>query len=117
MIRELSMTSNDCRIWANVRHYGARTPNFNPREDQMSAPVDAVVLPLELALVRWSVVHRRWHDIGGDCPHLQGFLAGWFCREIGAKPPVEVARFRDSFNCGWREADDQIAIESRRQGP
>lgn len=27
----------------NARHYGARTPNTNPRKDQMSASADAVV--------------------------------------------------------------------------
>lgn len=80
----------------------------------MSASEQPVVLPLEVALTRWSVVHRAWHDLGADCPSLHGFLAGWFCRMCEAQPPVLVGLFRDSFNCGWREAHEQIEIESRK---
>jgi hypothetical protein len=78
-----------------------------------SRPVEGMVLPLELALIRWSVVHRSWHEIGGNCPLLSAFLAGWCCRTIGASMPVDIGQFRDSFRCGWKEADDQITIASR----
>ena len=83
-------------------------------EQRASVAVQRLVLPLELALVRWSVVHRGWHEIGGDCPLLQAFLAGWSCRCIGASMPEDVGQFRDSFRVGWREADDQITIASRQ---
>jgi hypothetical protein len=68
----------------------------------------------QLAFIRWSVVHRSWHDLCGGIPSLEGFLAGWFCRVCEAEPPVVVGRFRDSFNCGWREAHEQIVILSRQ---
>lgn len=70
---------------------------------------------LELALIRWSVVHRSWYEIGAGMPSLEGFLAGWFCRVCEANPPVIVNLYRDSFNCGWREASDQLAIMEREQ--
>lgn len=82
-----------------------------------SAPSTSLVLPLELALVRWSVVHRRWHELASDCPLLGAFLAGWYCRCIGATEPQNVGVFRDSFRTGWREADDQIEIAARRLLP
>lgn len=83
-------------------------------EQRASVAVQRLVLPLELAFIRWSVVHRGWHEIGGDCPLLLAFLAGWSCRCIGASMPEDVGQFRDSFRVGWREADDQIAIASRQ---
>lgn len=92
-------------------------------EDTTAPAVDQqrLVLPLDLAFIRWSVVHRGWHEIGGDCPLLLAFLAGWSCRCIGASQPIDLGTFRDSFRVGWREADDQIAIASRqnaeRSGP
>lgn len=74
------------------------------------------VPPFDLAFIRWSVVHRQWHDFSsGNMPSLEGFLAGWFCRVCEAEPPVVVDRFRDSFQCGWREAHDQIVILSRQR--
>jgi len=76
--------------------------------------VQRLVMPLELALTRWSVVHREWHEIGGDCPLLTAFLAGWCCRSIGASMPDDLGMFRDSFRVGWREADDMMTIEARR---
>lgn len=83
-------------------------------EQRASVAVQRLVLPLELAFIRWSVVHRGWHEIGGDCPLLLAFLAGWSCRCIGASMPEDVGQFRDSFRVGWREADDQITIASRQ---
>lgn len=72
------------------------------------------VPPLELAFIRWSVVHRQWHEHSGSMPSIEGFLAGWFCRICEAEEPV-VDRFRDSFRCGWKEAHDQIVIMSRQE--
>lgn len=70
---------------------------------------------LELALIRWSVVHRKWHELANDMPCLGAFLAGWFLRDMSPKgtQPPDVASFRDSFRVGWRESDDQITILSR----
>lgn len=76
-----------------------------------------LVLPLELAFIRWSVVHRRWHETANDMPLLQAFLAGWCCRCIGTTPPENVGIFRASFFAGWREADDQVTIASRQNNP
>ncbi len=36
---------------------------------------NVVDLPLELALIRWSVVHRNWHELSGAMPVLTAFLA------------------------------------------
>ena len=99
---------------------GARTPmhsNTPTTPQAESARADSVqrlVMPLELALTRWSVVHRQWHEIGGDCPLLTAFLAGWCCRSIGASMPEDLGMFRDSFRVGWREAEDMMTIEARR---
>lgn len=68
------------------------------------------MLSLELALIRWSVVHLRLSALKGGPPELRGFLAGWFCREIGATEPEDVGMYRDSWRMGCRKADDQIAI-------
>lgn len=76
---------------------------------------EAATLPLELALIRWAVVCERWHHIANGFPSLQGFLCGWFCRACGSKPPVEVTLYRDSFNVGWKQAHDQVVIESRKR--
>lgn len=70
---------------------------------------------LELAFIRWSVVHRQWHEHSGSMPSLEGFLAGWFCRVCEAEEPVIVDRFRDSFRSGWKEAHEQIVIISRQE--
>lgn len=86
----------------------------NTDEQRDSVAVQRLVLPLELAFIRWSVVHRGWHEIGGDCPLLLAFLAGWSCRCIGASQPADLGTFRDSFRVGWREADEQITIASRQ---
>ena len=79
------------------------------------APCSAYPLSLELALIRWSVVHRQWHELANDMPCLTAFLAGWCNRVVGAKmPPAEdVGVFRDSWRVGWREADEQITISKR----
>ena len=69
---------------------------------------------LDIALIRWSVVHLRRKEIGGDIPYLPAFLAGWNCRAIGASEPLDVGQFRDSFRAGWNEADEHITIESRK---
>lgn len=80
-------------------------------DESKSEPVPS----FDLAFIRWSVVHRQWHELsGGSMPTLEGFLAGWFCRVCEAQPPVIVGKFRDSFQCGWREAHEQIVILSRQ---
>lgn len=86
---------------------------FTPHPDGASS-VQCLVLPLELALIRWSVVCRQWHEFANDQPLLSAFLAGWCCRSIGASRPEHVGTFRDSFNTGWREADDMVTIKSRQ---
>lgn len=65
-------------------------------------------LPLDLGLIRWFVVCRRWQEMSaGHQPDLGAFLAGWLCRQITEEMPnVEV--FRDSFSAGWREADTEL---------
>ena len=73
------------------------------------------ILPFDLAFIRWSASCRRWHDLIGAEPLLEAFLAGWFCRCIGVEKPANVGQFSDSFNTGWREADEQIVIESRKK--
>ncbi len=74
----------------------------------------AKILPLELAMIRWSVVHRKWHDLANDMPEIQAFLAGWCCRCIGTSEPEELGQFKESFRAGWKEADDQIVIATRQ---
>lgn len=73
-----------------------------------------MILPLETALIRWSVVHRQWHELANDMPLLTAFLAGWCCRCIDVSEPENIGVFRDSFRSGWREADTMIAIEKQR---
>ena len=71
-------------------------------------------LSMELALIRWSVVHIRWHELAsGHVPHLAAFLAGWNCRCIGSTFPEDPGPSKASIFHGWKEADEQIAIESR----
>lgn len=78
----------------------------------------SLILPLETALIRWSVVHLRWHDFSSDMPLLTAFLAGWCSRCIGLSEPENVGTFRDSYRAGWNEADTMIEIElaSNRMG-
>ncbi len=77
--------------------------------------VPALVLPLDLALIRWAVVCQSWADLAaGSAPLLSAFLAGWCCRCIGASQPADLGQFRDSFRVGWREADQQVEIEARQ---
>ncbi len=82
--------------------------------EQRLVGCDALVLPFDLALTRWSVMCIVWRDLAGDHPNLTAFLAGWGCRCIGAAMPEKIEAFRDSFRVGWKEADDQIAIERQR---
>ncbi len=67
---------------------------------------------IDLALIRWSVVHRQWHELANDMPYLPAFLAGWGMRCMDAEePPKEkLGKFPDSFRVGWREAHEQLAI-------
>ncbi|MEM9369098.1 MAG: hypothetical protein AAGD07_24185 [Planctomycetota bacterium] len=82
----------------------------------MSKPTEPS-LSLELALVRWSVVHQRWSELAsGDTPYLPAFLAGWCLRAIGVSEPPNVEQYRHSFRAGWVEASEQIVIASRLQG-
>lgn len=72
-------------------------------------------LPLDIALTRWSVVHRVWHEMANDCPNLGAFLAGWFCRCTGVAKPIKEGACRDSFRAGWKEASEQIGIDLQKQ--
>ena len=75
-------------------------------------PVQNLVLPLDLALIRWSVKCTALGELAaGAEPLLGAFLAGWYCRCIGASLPEDLGQFRDSFRAGWKEADDFIQIE------
>lgn len=76
--------------------------------------MDSYILPLELAFVRWSVVHRQWHELANDMPLLSAFLAGWNFRCIGLGMPEKLGTFRDSFRVGYREADTMIQIEKQK---
>lgn len=74
----------------------------------------SLMLPLETAMIRWHVVSSKWEDLSsGSIPLLGAFLAGWFLRCIGGGIHQTVD-YRDSFRCGWREADDMIKIELQR---
>jgi len=74
-----------------------------------------MITTLDSALVRWSVVCRRWEDFSsGNSPQLGPFLAGWFMRDMGAPMPEDVGLFRESFCAGWAEADTEIEIASRQ---
>ena len=68
---------------------------------------------LDLAIIRYSVVCQRWARGCGGCPYLHAFLAGWFCRAIGATEPFDVGQFRDSFRAGWKESDEHQVIAER----
>lgn len=68
---------------------------------------------LDLALTRWSVVSRKWHELSSNsAPVLGAFLAGWYWRDMGNAMPLrsEIGTFCDSFRVGFREADDWNAI-------
>lgn len=71
---------------------------------------NVVDLPLELALIRWAVVHRNWHELSGAMPVLTAFLAGWCSRCIGLEKPSVESVLVHSFRAGWNEADSQIVI-------
>lgn len=74
---------------------------------------------LDMAMIRWSVVCRRWHEMSsGHAPELGAFLAGWFMRGSNAPMPdrANLGDFPDSFRAGWSEADTQIVILSRQTG-
>lgn len=72
---------------------------------------------LDLALIRWSVAHRQWHELANDMPNLGAFLAGWFMRDMGAEMPEreKLGTFCDSFRKGWKECDDMIVILDRER--
>lgn len=92
-----------------LKHISAETAPAKP------CSVERMVLPFELALIRWSVTCKRWDELSaGHAPILTAFLAGWCCRCIGTSMPDNVGTFRDSFRIGWREADEQIEIASRQ---
>ena len=67
---------------------------------------------LDFALIRFAVVAVKWERLG-QFPYLPSFLAGWFCRAIGASEPENVGVFRDSFRAGWTESDQQQVIAAR----
>ena len=74
--------------------------------------------PFELALIRWSVVHGRWHEMSSaSMPNLTAFLAGWGSRCVGIPIPEKMECFVDSFRAGWTEADTAIAIELQNRKP
>jgi len=68
--------------------------------------------PFELALIRWSVVCGRWHEMSsGSMPNLTAFLGGGGSRCVGLPIPGKMECLVDSFRVGWAEADTAIAIE------
>lgn len=87
-----------------------------PKENENQA---AMKTTLDLALIRWSVVCRQWHDFGGDAPMIGPFLAGWFMRDMKADMPEQLSlgTFRDSFRKGWGECDTQLAILAQQEQP
>lgn len=76
--------------------------------------LDHHILPLELAFIRWSVVHIQWNEFANDMPCLTAFLAGWCSRCVGLELPEKIGTFQNSFRVGWREADTMIEIEKQR---
>ena len=69
---------------------------------------------INTALIRWSVVCRRWNDLSsGHAPILGAFLSGWFWRDMGNPMPSDCGVFQDSFRIGYKEADETITIEDR----
>lgn len=68
----------------------------------------------ESALIRWSVVCKRWGELSaGSAPVLHAFLAGWFMHKMGADMPENVGPLRDSFRVGWRESEINTSITNR----
>ena len=73
---------------------------------------DSIIeLTIEEALIRWSLSREIYGS--DDVPHLQAFLAGWFCRVIHADTS-RPKYFPHSFMVGWREADETIQIKQRQ---
>ena len=74
-----------------------------------------LVLPLDLAMIRWSVVCQSWNELAaGNAPILSVFLTGWGWRAMDLDLPKDLGRFRDSFRVGYREADAQVTINLRQ---
>jgi hypothetical protein len=81
-----------------------------------SSPITkpTLMLPLDLALIRWSVVCEKWEQLAnGSAPNLGAFLAGWYMRCVGLPQPEQHHILRDSLRAGWAHANDQIAIKIR----
>lgn len=72
---------------------------------ESTVPASRPALSLDLGLIRWSVVCRRWQESSwGHQPDLGAFLSGWFAFQIfGAKPEADI--LRDSYSAGWHEAE------------
>jgi hypothetical protein len=69
---------------------------------------------LSLALHRWYASSRSAEELApGYVRQLGPFLAGWFCREMGASEPAHLGTARDSFRAGWRECEGQMRIAAR----
>lgn len=112
--------ANLCEVFAReaemLTKYKQRMEWLHDCSGGQTDPNQALLLPLDLALIRWSVVCQSWGELSsGHAPLLPAFLAGWCCRCIGADMPVNVGQFKDSFRAGWCEADDQIIIASREK--
>lgn len=100
----------------NCPAYGKGMPPNGEPPPVPSQGVPRFMLPLDLALIRWSVKCEAWGELAaGNAPLLGAFLAGWYCRSICASKPVQPGQYRDSFQAGWGEADAQIAIEDNRR--
>ena len=112
--------ANLCEVFAReaemLTKYKQRMEWLHDCSGGQTDPNQALLLPLDLALIRWSVVCQSWGELSScHAPLLPAFLAGWCCRCIGADMPVNVGQFKDSFRAGWCEADDQIIIASREK--
>lgn len=76
------------------------------------------MLPLDLALIRWSVVCERWSKLSSrSAPTLGSFLGGFYSRCVGIPLPAHDHILRDSLATGWRQADEQTVIHARKEVP
>lgn len=94
--------------------------NFIGRTMRNAPTTDtALILPLDLAVIRYSVVCEKWGNLSNSAaPHFGAFLAGWYMRCVGLPPPMQYHISRESLRAGWAQANEQVAInvrEARRE--
>lgn len=91
------------------------TQNTSPTPEGERVGEHPLVLPLDLAMIRWSVVCQSWNELAaGHAPILSVFLTGWGWRAMDLDLPKDLGRFRDSFRVGYCEADAQVTINLRQ---